>query len=387
MGSAGIASTGAVSGPGLAWHRRGPHDEAVQPEPAVPQVTGSGGPDPVRTADGDDDGHTGGDPDQPLLGVAAAARRLGIAPATLRTWDRRYGLGPSDHTPGQHRRYSPDDLARLDLMRRALLRGASVGDAARLATAAPPGHRGPSRATGVPSRPAASPLVEDGAHAAGQDTTVEVPQAAGGGVLRLGHVGPAARGLGRAAAALDVDAVRGLLAEALAEAGVVGAWDEVVRPVLTAVGARWALTGAVVEVEHLLTSCVLAAFGARAAAAPAAPSVLLASMPGDQHTLASTALAAALAELGIGSRPLGADLPVPALATAIRRTAPAVVFLWSQTTWTADTEVLEALPRTRPRFGTFVGGPGWDDRDLPPRVVRLGSLTHACSEISRTVMA
>ncbi len=29
------------------------------------------------------------------LSVAAVARRIGIAPATLRTWDRRYGLGPS----------------------------------------------------------------------------------------------------------------------------------------------------------------------------------------------------------------------------------------------------------------------------------------------------
>ena len=39
-----------------------------------------------------------------LLPVAAVARRLGVAPATLRTWDRRYGLGPSVHAPGAHRR-------------------------------------------------------------------------------------------------------------------------------------------------------------------------------------------------------------------------------------------------------------------------------------------
>ena len=39
--------------------------------------------------------------------VAAVARRLGVAPATLRTWDRRYGLGPSEHTSGAHRRYGP----------------------------------------------------------------------------------------------------------------------------------------------------------------------------------------------------------------------------------------------------------------------------------------
>ena len=38
--------------------------------------------------------------------------------------------------------------------------------------------------------------------------------------------------------------------------GVVVAWDEVLRPVLTAIGDRHAVTGALVEVEHLLSGCV-----------------------------------------------------------------------------------------------------------------------------------
>ena len=74
--------------------------------------------------------------DGPRLTVAAAAGRLGIAPATLRTWDRRYGIGPSDHVAGRHRRYSPDDVARLELMQHALVRGATPVEAARYALAA-----------------------------------------------------------------------------------------------------------------------------------------------------------------------------------------------------------------------------------------------------------
>ncbi len=50
------------------------------------------------------------------LAVSAVAARIGVAPATLRTWDRRYGLGPAQHTPGSHRRYAPQDVARLMLM-------------------------------------------------------------------------------------------------------------------------------------------------------------------------------------------------------------------------------------------------------------------------------
>jgi MerR family transcriptional regulator, light-induced transcriptional regulator len=71
----------------------------------------------------------------PMLTVAAVARRLGVAPSTLRTWDRRYDLGPSAHTAGSHRRYSPDDLARLVIMRRLTLEGVPPSDAARIAVA------------------------------------------------------------------------------------------------------------------------------------------------------------------------------------------------------------------------------------------------------------
>jgi DNA-binding transcriptional MerR regulator len=72
----------------------------------------------------------------PTLTVAAVARRLGVAPPTLRTWDRRYGLGPSAHTAGAHRRYSPADVARLMVMRRLTLQGVPPADAARYALAA-----------------------------------------------------------------------------------------------------------------------------------------------------------------------------------------------------------------------------------------------------------
>ncbi|GLY13143.1 MerR family transcriptional regulator [Kineosporia rhizophila] len=74
-------------------------------------------------------------PPSPTLTVAAVARRLGVAPPTLRTWDRRYGLGPSAHTAGAHRRYSPADVARLMVMRRLTLEGVAPSDAAKIALA------------------------------------------------------------------------------------------------------------------------------------------------------------------------------------------------------------------------------------------------------------
>ena len=64
------------------------------------------------------------------LTVAALARRLGVAPATLRTWDRRYGIGPSEHCAGNHRRYSAGDVIRLTSMVRLIVAGVTPKDAA-----------------------------------------------------------------------------------------------------------------------------------------------------------------------------------------------------------------------------------------------------------------
>jgi len=71
----------------------------------------------------------------PALSVSAVASRLGVAPSTLRTWDRRYALGPSDHTRGSHRRYTGTDIARLMIMRRLTLEGVAPAEAARIALA------------------------------------------------------------------------------------------------------------------------------------------------------------------------------------------------------------------------------------------------------------
>jgi MerR family transcriptional regulator, light-induced transcriptional regulator len=332
--------------------------------------------------------------DGPRLQVAAAAHRVGGAPSTLRTWDRRYGIGPTGHTPGQHRRYSPDDLARLDLMHRALILGATPADAAAHALNALPPHpdaaRPPPATTGRPGAGTPTGDVPAGAEPgerqpAGAGSSDRPRARTGGTALRLPGAGWRARGLGRAALALDADTVRGLLTESIAVTGVQATWDDVTRPVLAAVAQRWADTGAGIEIEHLLSDCVTGVFSAvAAAAAPAgtARPVLLAGMAGDQHRLPLVVLAATLAQRGASCRSLGTDLPPTALATAIRRTAPAALLLWSQLSSTADPQVLRSLPRTRPGYRGFVAGPGWAEVELPPQVGRLESLEEAADALS-----
>lgn len=296
----------------------------------------------------------------PGLPVAVVARRLGVAPATLRTWALRYGLGPSSHEAGAHRRYGPADLARLEVMRRLTLDGVAPAEAARVALADAGPAPAPARGPGGP----------------------------GGRVLALPGAEDVARGLGRAAMALDSRTVTESVRRQLAEHGVLPTWDRVLTPVLVAVGDRWAATGEGVEVEHLLAECVGVALRevAESAHEPlGGRPVLLACAPGELHSLPLYALAGALAERGIGARILGQALPADALAAAVRRTGPALLFLWSQLPGTADVGVLEELPVTRPSTAVVLGGPGWAGRPLPDRVTVAEGLSDALDLVQQAL--
>lgn len=303
------------------------------------------------------------------IGVAAVARRFGVATGTLRTWDRRYGLGPSEHATGTRRRYGRTDLARLEVMRALMLQGVATADAAAAALAAtltelpegseplprlPPGHH-PSVAARTLAR-----------HMRGPGRPGRV---GGGRVLPVGAAGPAARGLSRAAMALDGDAAAELLAGSVARCGVVNTWTEMLLPVLTGLGRRWSSTGAGAEVEHLLSevaesvlrSVALESSRARRGTGP----VLLAALEPEDHRLALVVLAAALAERRVAVRLLGVRLPPRALADALTRTGALAVYLWAHGaagpgTSRVPSEVAAAAKALRPRSALLLGGLGWD---------------------------
>jgi hypothetical protein len=319
----------------------------------------------------------------PALTVAAVARRLGVAPATLRTWDRRYGLGPSAHTAGQHRRYDAVDVARLGVMRRLTLDGVTPADAARVALATDVTAIG--HLAGVPDVPSpmqvedVSPLVR----------VVREPRPGGSSQLPLPGAGPAARGLARAALALDSAAATEIISAALAQRGVVHSWADVVSPVLIGVGQRWAATGIGVDVEHLLAESVMASLRTvrmRGAPVNASP-ILLACVAEDQHSLPLHAVGAALAERRIATRILGARVPADALAAAVRRTGPVAVFLWAQMPGYGDRRLLERLPALRPSTRIVLGGPGWRSTELPDGVTYVDDLAAAVERLSETVLA
>lgn len=344
--------------------------------------------------------------------VGAVARRLGVAPSTLRTWNRRYGIGARELSPGRHRRYTAEDITRLEHMQKLILRGAAPADAARAAMAGPavlvpapagaadgaaadgaaPGTAAAGQATAmlVPGQTQAGPGAnghEAGARP-GEGSPAPRPgpgHGSGGQRLALPGASAAARGLARAALALDEQRISETLRTALIRDGSVRTWEDLVVPVLSGIGTRFERTGTCVEAEHLLSVAVIAAFSRRAADLPVQVqhrAVLLASAESEQHSLPLHALAAALAERGIDSRVLGPDLPYFALAAAVRRTGPGVVFLWSQARATGDPDALPGLSPRRPGARLILGGPGWDRERIPAAARLVDTLPEARSEVA-----
>ena len=286
-----------------------------------------------------------------LLTVAAVARRLGVAPATLRTWDRRYGLGPSAHESGEHRRYCPADLARLTLMRRLITSGVSPCDAAAQAKS----HKG----------------------------TINLETIVTDYVVREELVAA----LHKAAKGLDKKFIEAALRKDLAQYGVEQSWSEVIVPLLLIVGNEWEASGDGIEVEHLLTEVlkgILREHVEDIRKPVNAHPVLLASVGEEVHSLALHALAAALAERKIETYFLGARTPLEALSAMITRSAPPAVFLWAQLSKNADPKFFNDIPAIRPMPRMVLGGPGWSHVDCKDVSV-VHDISDAVAEIERAV--
>jgi DNA-binding transcriptional MerR regulator len=67
-----------------------------------------------------------------LYSIGAVARMLDIPPATLRTWEERYGLPKPQRSPGGHRLYSRDQVGQLRFVKAQLDAGMAPADAHRL---------------------------------------------------------------------------------------------------------------------------------------------------------------------------------------------------------------------------------------------------------------
>ena len=242
------------------------------------------------------------------------ARHLGIAESTLRSWHRRYNIGPHGREPGRYRRYSEADVARLRRMLELIKLGMLASDAARIVEA------------GEPEAVSAERDVAD---------------------------------LVAAARAADSERCGVVLDNIMTRRGVVEAWETVCRPALAIVDAEQRDDPDCMDIEHALSWAMLGALHRvpRPPIAPGTRAVLLACVESEHHTLPLAALTAALATYRIPVRMLGAATPTQSLVRAVRDVGPAAVVLWSQRPDTAGLRVLQALMPFPLRL--LAAGPGW----------------------------
>jgi len=287
------------------------------------------------------------------LTVAAVARRLGVAPATLRTWDRRYGLGPSEHIEGEHRRYCPNDLAKLTLMRRLIVSGVAPSDAAQ-------------QARDFKGEVKLSKIVKE----------IEV---------REDVVDALYKGL----ESFDRAYVEATLEHEISTYGIESAWADVIVPTLFMIGEEWELNQQGIEIEHLFSEILKKILHHRVTELKRPINVrpvLLAAVGEELHSLPIYALAAALCERNIETYVLGARTPLTALSAMVERCAPPAIFLWAQLPKNAEEKYWKEIPAIRPAPRIVVGGPGWDSVECN-NVIRAEGLEHACDEIAQAIGA
>ncbi len=293
----------------------------------------------------------------PALTVAAVARRLGVAPATLRTWDRRYGLGPSAHAAGSHRRYTAEDVDRLLVMRGLTIDGVAPSEAARLARESDMHDAGFGPGQPAGGAPHAGAL---GAVGGAGSATRAQPRTRTQEVTSTLVIDAALRG--------DEATCRALLtppAGVLIEAW----WLELVEPVRAGLAARTVLARSGEEADTIVVAAVLAALRGRST--PLARThvagrrvVLLLAAPEEPRPLSLHVLAAALAARGVDARVVAGPVEPHRTVEIAAMTRPAAIVLVTERA-DADLTVIGALADAQPAVPQFVVLPDGAAADLP----------------------
>jgi DNA-binding transcriptional MerR regulator len=249
--------------------------------------------------------------------VGELARRVGVAPETLRAWESRYGVLRPARTPAGYRIYGREDEARAQRMRELIESGWAAGEAAHVVTeTAPTGNE---------------PPVEAGA----ADELVS-----------------ALMGFDSAAGNLAFDRV-------LAARTLDAALRDVVLPALRQVGDRWERGEITVAQEHFATELIAARLRGlgREWGTGLGPRAVLACPSGERHDVGLLCCGLALDRRGWRVTYLGSDTPVDALESVVGTVEPAVVVLGALQPGPLQAAA-PALGRLAQRVPIAVGGAG-----------------------------
>jgi methanogenic corrinoid protein MtbC1 len=277
--------------------------------------------------------------------------QTGVAAATLRQWERRYGFPRPVRSASGYRLYSPQDIRDIGIMQDHQRRGVSARLAAELTL------RGVAADGGAAERgrpPLAPP---------------PVPGRAGVQAADLAHA------LARALIAADYAQAGDVLTEAHARLPVEDVMMHVMSPSLVEIGALWARGEITIAHErgasHYLRSRLSALMEVAGVEESLdggwGPVVVAACAPGEQHELGLMMLTLALRRRGVRVAYLGANVPLGDLTTFAHEHGAQALLLavngewalqgwgsgeWAHGRWVPDDSVPSggaAAPPARPR--------------------------------------
>lgn len=279
------------------------------------------------------------------LGIRAVAQTTGIPAETLRTWERRYGFPRPERTPGRHRLYSMRTVERLKLVAEAVARGWRPSDAIGLDADA----------------------LHDALHASDPDAGQVMARAAQRTDIYLPELEPPAEALITrwldAVQRFDADALEASMRRAWYQLGAVRFMEEAAGPLLVAVGEAWFEGRLSVAHEHFASERLrdfLTSQWRPLSDRARGPTVLCATLAGEQHSLGLHMVGALSAIAGCRVIFLGADLPVSHVAQAAAQINPRAVLL-SASVATPPERIVAQLDALLPTLGpreVLLGGGG-----------------------------
>lgn len=280
--------------------------------------------------------------------VKHAAQLTGIPAATLRMWERRYGVVTPSRSDAGYRLYDENALRRLRTMGSLVEAGWSARQAAERVLAEDPGDE--MLASSQRSEPSLGDF----------DALVRI--------------------------AVDFDAagLEEVLDATFGAASFEHVADGWLLPALTRVGDAWSNGEVNIAGEHFVSASVqrrLAAAYEAAGQPIGAGRVAVGLARGSRHELGILAFAVALRRCGLDVVYVGADLPVEAWLELVEDRSPMGVVLAAPTSddVVAVTETVQAVSHAHPHVKPFVGG-AWQ-----AQVNGAESLGHSIGPAARSV--
>lgn len=275
--------------------------------------------------------------------IKHAAQRVGITTATLRAWERRYGVIAPHRSESGYRLYGDHDVAVLRSMKQLVDQGWSAALAA------------------------AEAIRLDRAQPALEVAAAPVDGASSSSDL--------AERLTTAASALDTTDLAATLDQVFALGGFETVMTDHVFPALEELGDAWADGRVSIAGEHLASNAVMRrlALAYEAAAAHGhGPRIALGTAPNTRHEIGLFAFAVAARRHGLDTDYLGADLPIDDWLGVVDDPdlAAAVLVIPTTADIIATAAVITALHDHRPDLLVAVGGA--QQSHAPEPAVRLG---------------